>query len=77
MQNVTLVRDIGSGCGGEVVKVLRKVPHKWIPKSRFVTLILPVIFKIGTQNLGLTRTDIELPKGKVLTEVVVSLVRLR
>lgn len=77
MQNVTLVRDIGNGCGGEVVKVLRKVPHKWIPKSRSVTLILPVIFKIGTKNLGLTRTDIELPKGKVLTEVVVSVVRLR
>lgn len=77
MQNVTLVRDIGNGCGGEVIKVLKKVPNKWIPKSKSVTLILPVIFKIGTGNLRVTRTDIQLPKGKVLTEVVVSVVRLR
>ena len=72
IQNITTIKDISNKCAEEVVRVLSKVPNKWIPKEKLVTLILPVSFRMGTIKLGPSGTDLELPKGKLLNEVIVS-----
>ena len=54
MKNMEILRDIGGGCGDEVMKVLQSMNHlseKWIPgkqngKNVSVYYTLPVVFRI-------------------------------
>jgi len=54
MKDIEILKDIGGGCGGEVVKVLKRMSHrseKWIPakqngKKVSVHYTIPVIFRL-------------------------------
>ena len=72
IQNITTIQNISDKCAEEVVRVLGKVPNKWILKDKLVTFILPVSFRMGTIKMGLSGTDLELPRGKLLDEIIVS-----
>src|SRR5258707_3158715 len=72
IQNITTIQNISAKCAEEVVRVLGKVPNKWILKDKLVTFILPVSFRMGTIKMGLSGTDLELPRGKLLDEIIVS-----
>lgn len=76
VQNIKILHDIGNNCGEEVVKVLKTVPNKWMPKSKSEVLILPVVFKMEAGNYKRVGTDIELPNGKLLNEIIVGAPRL-
>jgi TonB family protein len=70
ISNVNIIKDIGRGCGDEVVKVLKKVPNKWI-NSEPMTFIFPVTFRTG-QTSFTPINDAELPAGKLMTELVIT-----
>ena len=53
ISNVNLVRDIGKGCGSEVIRVLQMTNNKWIPASKNGEPIshimnLPIRFILGS-----------------------------
>ena len=76
IQNIMIVSDIGHGCAQTIVNSLSKAPNRWIPKAKVVSLILPVTFQLGGRGssleLGEVGTDVQLPKGIVLKEIVVT-----
>lgn len=72
LNNITLLNDIGGGCGAEVLKVLKKVPNHYIPDKSNTLYILPVIFRIENTQLDEKEFEFSLPKGKILPEIVVS-----
>lgn len=76
IQNIKILQDIGDNCGQEVVRVLERSNHKWVPKAKSATLILAVTFRISNSKaleyLSPPGTDIVLPRGKLLSEVIVT-----
>ncbi|MBK9256027.1 MAG: energy transducer TonB [Saprospiraceae bacterium] len=61
IKNVTMLKDIGMGCGNEVLRVIEnmnKLENKWTPgkdngKSVDVELTLPVKFKLDSNSTGM------------------------
>ncbi len=55
INNVKVARDIGAGCGGEALRVVRKMPN-WIPghqNNKFVSVQfnLPIKFKLNADSV--------------------------
>ena len=53
--NVKIIRDIGSGCGNEVIRAFNLIPNYWITASKEgkpikTRYILPVKFQIGERS---------------------------
>lgn len=79
IQNINIISDIGDGCGQTIASLLAKTPNRWIPKSKVWTFIIPVTFQLGVPgavnmsslNLAPVGTDVLLPKGKLLEEIIV------
>jgi Gram-negative bacterial TonB protein C-terminal len=73
MVNLKLINDIGKGCGKELLRVIKKVPGKFIPTKANETYILPVTFRISNHNPKVSDTVVQLPPGvKILSEVIVT-----
>ncbi len=70
LANINTIMDIGSDCGLEVVELLKRVPHQWIPAETTTTFILPVTFKLSDPRIK--PKEIELPEGVLLKELVVT-----
>jgi hypothetical protein len=68
VDNIKMIKDIGNGCGEEIVRVLKSVPNQWIPTENSTTFILPVSFRIG--NTVEKSIDGILPPGIILQEIV-------
>jgi len=69
LQGVNITRDIGGGCGEEVVGLLTNMPGRFIPHADPTTYILPVLFKSSKDD-----KEFQKPKGvtgTLLTELVV------
>jgi hypothetical protein len=69
IQNIKIIKDIGYTCGKHIVKLLKNAPANWRAKSKSITLILPVTFRMGLSDLGQTGENIKLPAGKLLSEI--------
>ncbi len=73
MVNLKLINDIGKGCGKELLRVIKKVPGKFIPSKTNETYILPVTFRISNHNAKVSDTIVQLPAGvKILSEVIIT-----
>jgi len=72
VNNISIIKDIGNGCGDEVVKVLGNLPNMWFPSESETVFILPVTFQLG--NSKIKKIDIELPTGILLEELFVTAV---
>lgn len=65
-----VVKDIGGGCGKEVIRVLKKIPNKW-KVTESTTFILPVTFQMEQGNFD-SLPDSQIPLGQLMTELVVT-----
>lgn len=71
--NMELINDIGKGCGKELMRVIKKIPEKYIPDESNVTYILPVTFRISNYNSSSSTPTVQIPSGsKVLQEIVIT-----
>jgi TonB family protein len=68
--NSNVIKDIGGGCGKELIRVLNRASKKFIPDTSHDTYILPVQFRLSSDNKEHSRLT-ELPEGKLLSEIVV------
>ena len=78
LQNIRTLRDPGKDCGKEVTEAIKLAPKLWIPKTKLVTIIMPVTFRLGDpygaskKEFSPLGRDVALPKGKLLNEVFIT-----
>lgn len=71
----SVLKEIGHGCGEEVILALKEIPNAWIPAfvdGEFVSsrFILPVVFAVDIKDAGKKfRADEDLPPATMLMEI--------
>jgi len=73
IQNFVILHDIGSRlhAAEEIIKVLKKVPNKWTPQTRKVTMILPVKLILDFSKPPRPE-EFTIPPGKLLKDILVT-----